>query len=94
MPPQLEDRGSTYEGFEVRKDRWWAFPLQLSHLLSSQHSALCFPVGDSHSLCFYIILPTQTVRIHCGINFYMFCGQILLVLSQNINNDAFCLSCL
>lgn len=44
MCPQLEDRGSTYEGFEVRKDRWWAFPLQLSHLLSLQHWALCFPV--------------------------------------------------
>lgn len=58
MSPQLEDRGSTYEGFEVRKDRWWAFPLQLSHLFSLQHWALYLPVGDSLSLCFYIILPS------------------------------------
>lgn len=37
VSPHLEYKGSTYRRFEVRKDRWWAFPLWLSHLLSSHH---------------------------------------------------------
>lgn len=70
MYPLLQARGSTWERFEVREDRWWAFPLQLSHLLSL-HRALCFTVGDSHSLCFYFILASSDfllqMRMYNGI---------------------------